>query len=405
MSQKSILHLDLDTFYVSVERKIDSRLKGKPILVGSNSKRGVVAACSYETRSYGVHSGMSMQYAKQLCPEAIVIRGNAGTYARHSEEVTEILQESMPLFEKSSIDEFYADLSGMDKFYGCVKYATEVRKRIVHETGLPISCGLSINKVVSKIATGHAKPNNQHIVASGTERDFLAPLSIRKIPQVGDKNFHTLRQLGLRRIYNIQQIDREALVAVMGKNGGMIWDRANGLDKRPIIPFHARKSISMERTFDKNTMDFRHLRDILKSMTENLAFQLRRGHKVTGSVAVKIRYSSHNTYTKQRSIKHSNMDYILIPHIMDLFTKLAVHRYSVRLIGIRFSSLASGTHQIDMLVDDTRILNLYDRMDYLRDKYHDRSLYRANGVGVKTIGKVFNPFNGKPPVVLAYRKV
>ncbi|MGB3591788.1 MAG: DNA polymerase IV [Nonlabens sp.] len=405
MSRKSILHLDLDTFYVSVERKIDSRLKGKPILVGSNSKRGVVAACSYETRSYGVHSGMSMQYAKQLCPEAVVIKGNAGTYSRHSEEVTEILEESMPIFEKASIDEFYADLSGMDKFYGCAKYAAEVREKIIRETGLPISSGLSINKVVSKIATGEAKPNNQYIVNNGAELDFLAPLSIRKIPQVGDKNFHILRELGLRRIWNIQDTDREALVAVMGKNGGLIWDRAHGLDLRPIVPFHARKSISMERTFEENTMDFKLLENILTAMTENLAFQLRRGNKLTGTIAVKIRYSSHNTFTKQRRIPLSNMDYILIPHIIDLYRKLAIHRYSVRLIGIRFSAIASGTHQIDLINDDERILNLYNRMDRMRNKYHDRTLYRANSMGVKTIGKVFNPFNGKPPVVLAYRKV
>ncbi|GAK90087.1 DNA polymerase IV [Nonlabens ulvanivorans] len=206
MSGKQILHLDLDTFYVSVERKMDARLTNRPILVGGTSDRGVVAACSYETRGYGVHSGMSMKLAKQLCPEAVVIRGNAGIYSKHSDEVTEIIKQETPLFEKSSIDEFYADLSGTDRFYGCYKLATAIREKIIKETGLPISFGLSTNKVVSKIATGEAKPNSQLMISEGTEKLFIAPLSIKKIPQVGDKTYQTLRHLGIKRIHTIQEM-------------------------------------------------------------------------------------------------------------------------------------------------------------------------------------------------------
>ena len=206
---RTILHLDLDTFFVSVERKLDSRLKHKPILVGGLSDRGVVAACSYETRGYGVHSGMPMRMARELCPEAVVIRGNAGTYSKHSDEVTDIIREQVPLFEKSSIDEFYADLSGMDRFFGCYRYATELRQRIIRETGLPISFGLSVNKVVSKMATGEAKPNNQLKIDFGYEKPLLAPLSIKKIPMVGDKTYQTLRNLGLRQIRTLQEMPLE----------------------------------------------------------------------------------------------------------------------------------------------------------------------------------------------------
>ncbi|WP_041495738.1 DNA polymerase IV [Nonlabens marinus] len=402
--KKQIIHLDLDTFYVSVERKMDARLRNKPLLVGGTSDRGVVAACSYETRGYGVHSGMSMKLAKQLCPEAIVIRGNAGTYSKHSDEVTEIIKQETPLFEKSSIDEFYADLTGMDRFYGCYKLATEIRNKIIKETGLPISFGLSINKVVSKIATGEAKPDSQLMINDGCEKEFMAPLSIKKIPQVGDKTYQTLRHLGVRKIQTIQEMQEDMMVRVLGKNGSMIWRRAQGVDNRPVVAFNERKSISTERTFDKDTIDVHKLKSILIAMTENLAFQLRRGDKLTGCINVKIKYSDFNTYSKQLRVPYGSADHILIPKILDLFERLYNRRLLVRLIGIRFSHLVSGNYQINLFDDTESALNLYNALDKMREKYGDRSVVRASGLGAKTIGRMTNPFNGLPPVVLAHRK-
>ena len=324
--QKTILHLDLDTFFVSVERLVNSKLKNKPILVGGLSDRGVVAACSYETRGYGVHSGMPMKMAKELCPEAFVIRGNSGEYSKHSDIVTEIIKEQVPLYEKSSIDEFYADLTGMDRFFGSYKYASELRQKIISETGLPISFGLSVNKVVSKVATGQAKPNNQLKIDYGLEKTFLAPLSIKKIPMVGDKTYQTLRNLGLRQVRTVQEMPMDVMQRVLGKNGAVIWKRANGIDDTPVIPFCERKSISTERTFDKDTIDVVKLRGILIAMTENLAYQLRRGEKLTACVAVKIRYSDFNTYSKQARIAYTSADHILIPKILELFKSLYSRR-------------------------------------------------------------------------------
>lgn len=404
MNDKHIMHLDLDTFYVSVERKIDSRLKARPLLVGGTSDRGVVAACSYETRGYGVHSGMSMKLARQLCPEAVVIRGNAGTYSKHSDEVTEIIKEQTPLFEKSSIDEFYADLTGMDRFYGCYKFATEMRNKIIKETGLPISFGLSINKVVSKIATGEAKPNNQLLIDYGTEKSFLAPLSIKKIPQVGDKTYQTLRHLGIKKIHTVQEMPQEMMINVLGKNGSLIWQRAQGVDNRPVVAFNERKSISTERTFDKDTIDIKKLKSILIAMTENLAYQLRRGDKLTACINVKIRYSDFNTYSKQMRIPYCSADHILIPRILELFDKLFQRRLLIRLIGIRFSHIVSGNYQINLFDDSEQAINLYKALDKIREKYGDRTVVRAAGMEAKTIGRMTNPFNGLPPVVLAHRK-
>ena len=288
---RAIVHMDLDTFFVSCERLQDRRLIGKPVLIGGTSDRGVVASCSYEARKFGIHSAMPMRMAKQLCPEAIVLRGNSGVYTKFSQEVTEIIKESVPLYEKTSIDEFYIDLTGMDKFFGCHKMATELRQRIIKETLLPISFGLSNNKTVSKIATGEAKPNNQIRIIKGTEKPFLAPLSVRKIPMVGEVTYKSLCDLGVKRIKTVQDMPMQLMHRVLGKNGLSIWKKANGIDNSPVIQYHERKSISTERTFDRDTTDVIKLKSILTAMAENLAYQLRRGNKLTACVTFKIRYS------------------------------------------------------------------------------------------------------------------
>ena len=400
----TILHLDLDTFYVSVERLLDSRLNEKPILLGGTSDRGVVASCSYETREFGVHSGMPMRMACELCPEAIVIRGNAFTYSKYSKMVTDIVGERVPLFEKASIDEFYADLTGMDKFFGCYQYAGEIRNTIIKETGLPISFGMSANKTVSKVATGEAKPNNQLRIDFGEEKNFLAPLSIKKIPMIGDKTYQTFRNLGVKQIKTIQKMPVDMMESVFGKNGIMIWKRANAIDNRPVIPYSGRKSISTERTFDKDTINVEMLKTIIKAMSENLAYQLRRGERLTSCVAVKIRYSDFNTHTKQAKIPYTSADHILIPKILGLFNSLYNKRLLVRLVGVRFSSLVNGNYQINLFDDTEEMLNLYRTMDKIRDRFGDRSVCRAATLGAKTIGRMINPFNGEPPVVLAHRK-
>ena len=401
--ENTILHLDLDTFFVSVERLYDNRLVGKPILIGGSSDRGVVASCSYEARAYGVHSAMPMKRAKELCPDAIQIRGNSGTYTKHSEAVTEIIKEIVPLYEKTSIDEFYADLTGLDKFFSSYQMAKELRVRIKKETGLPISFGLSRNKTVSKVATGEAKPDNEIRVDNGLEKPFLAPLSISKIPMVGQKTQLTLYSLGVKKIQTIQEMPVELMEKVLGKNGVSIWRKANGLDNSPVIPYSERKSISTERTFDKDTIDVHKLKGILLAMAENLAFQLRRGLKLTACVTVKVRYSDFNTYTLQSRIPYTSADHVLIPKTLELFNKLYNKRLLVRLIGVRFSHLVEGGLQINLFEDNEEIINLYHAMDKIRDKHGDRSVLRAYGMEAKTISR-FNPFNGEPPPLLANRR-
>lgn len=402
--KKNILHLDLDTFFVSCERLIDSRLQNKPLLVGGTGDRGVVAACSYETRNFGVHSGMSMKVAKRLCPEAITIRGNTSIYSKYSQIVTEIVKEKVPLFEKASIDEFYADLTGMDAFFGSYKYASELRQRIIKESGLPISFGMSQNKIVSKVATGEAKPNNQLLINEGFEKEFLAPLSIRKIPSVGEKTYQILRNLGVEKVKVIQEMPVEMMISVLGLNGKTIWRRANGIDNPPLIPFHERKSISTERTFNKDTIDVKKLNETIFAMAENLAYQLRKGDKLASGISVKIRYSDFNTYTKQIKIPYTSADHIIIPTVLELFKKLYQRRLLIRLVGVKITDIVSGNYQINLFDDSQKMLDLYNSMDDIRNRFGELSVMRAKSMGAKSIGRFDNPFNGEPPVLLAHRR-
>jgi len=288
--------MDLDTFFVSCERLIDSKLNNKPVLIGGTSDRGVVASCSYEARRFGIHSAMPMRMAKQLCPEAVILRGNSGIYSKYSNMVTDIIKESVPLYEKSSIDEFYIDLTGMDTFFGSHKLASELRTKIIKESGLPISFGLSINKTVSKIATGEAKPNNQIKIISGEEKPFLAPLSVRKIPMVGKVTYKSLCDLGIKKIKTVQEMPLGMMSKVLGKNGSSIWKKANGIDNTPVIQYQERKSISTERTFDRDTTDITKLKTILTAMAQELSYQLRNGNKLTACISVKLRFLISNLY-------------------------------------------------------------------------------------------------------------
>ena len=400
---RSIVHMDLDTFFVSCERLLDSRLIGKPVLIGGTSDRGVVASCSYEARTFGIHSAMPMRMAKQLCPEAIVLRGNSGVYTKFSQSVTDVIKESVPLYEKTSVDEFYIDLTGMDKFFGCHKLASELRQRIIKETGLPISFGLSLNKTVSKIATGEAKPNNEIRIISGTEKPFLAPLSVKKIPMVGNVTYKALCDLGVKRIKTVQEMPMELMHKVLGKNGLSIWKKANGIDNSPVVQYHERKSISTERTFNRDTTDVSKLKGIIIAMAENLAYQLRRGNKLTACITFKIRYSDFQTYTQQHRIPYSSMDHNIIPVVLDLYRKLYNRRLLVRLVGVKFSHLVEGGHQIHLFEDDEKYLNLSAAIDKMRERYGDRVVINAAGMEAKTISR-WNPFTGEPPPLLANRR-
>jgi DNA polymerase-4 len=390
-TQRTIVHMDLDCFFVSVSRLLHPKLEGKPVIVGGG-ERGVVAACSYETRKFGVHSAMPIKLAKRLCPEAIIIRGDYDEYSKKSDEVTEIIREKMPVFERSSIDEFYMDLTGMDRFFGSYRYATEVRSKIIRETRLPISFGMSANKTVSKVATDEVKPNNQMQVPFGNEKIFLAPLSVKKIPMIGEKTYHLLRSMGVEWVRTLQQMPQELLQDVLGENGITIWRKANGIDNTPVEPYTEQKSMSTEETFEQDTIDVQMLRNIFIAMTEKLCFRMRSDNRLTSCVTVKIRYSNFDTHTMQCRIPYTSCDHTIMARVKELFEKLYNRRMLIRLIGVKFSHLVGGGHQINLFEDSAEMINLYQAMDRMRFRFGEDKIHRAAALSFSLRG--FNPFNG-----------
>ena len=379
-SNRTIVHLDLDTFFVSVERLVNSSLVGKPIIIGGMSDRGVVSSCSYEARQFGVHSAMPMRMAKHLCGDAVFIRGDMEEYSKQSKLVTDIISESAPVYEKASIDEHYIDITGMDRFFGSLKWSSELRERIIKNTGLPISFGLSTNKTVSKIATGEAKPNGELYIPHENIKPFLFPLSIRKIPMIGKKSYQLLRSMGVSTIRTLSMIPPEMMMQVMGKNGIVILKKANGIDNTPVVQYSERKSISTERTFEKDTIDIIKLNNLLVSMVEKIAFELRKKQKLTGCITVKIRYSNFDTHTLQKHLSYTSFDHILIQTALELFEKLYTRRMLIRLIGVRFSHLVRGSQQLDLFDNKPELVNLYQAMDNIRLRYGRKSVMRAIGI-------------------------
>lgn len=382
---RSIVHMDLDTFFVSVERLGNSRLNGLPVIIGGMSDRGVVAGCSYEARTFGVHSAMPMRMARALCPDAVVIRGDMEQYTRYSNMVTAIIAEEAPVYEKASIDEHYLDITGMDRFFGSVKWSHELRQRIIRETGLPISLGLSVNKTVSKIATGQAKPNGELEIPRERVMPFLSPLSISKIPGIGEKTFHLLRSMGIANIDTLSRMPVEMVERLLGKNGIIIWKKANGIDPTPVEPYSERKSISSETTFEQDTINIGMINDLLLRKVEKLAWELRRKQKLASCITVKVRYANFDTHTLQQRIPYTAFDHILLPVTRNLFNRLYQRRMLIRLVGVRFSHLVSGVQQISMFDDSPETISLYQAMDRIRNRFGQRAVTRASTMGTVVV--------------------
>lgn len=379
-TQRHIAHFDLDTFYVSVECLKDDRLKGKPVIIGGSSDRGVVASCSYEARRFGIHSAMSMKLARRLCPQVIIRQGDMEEYSKYSRLVTDVIADTVPLFEKASIDEFYVDLTGMDKYFGSQQFTANLKKKVVKESGLPMSYALAGNKLISKVATNEGKPNAEMWVAWGREKEFLAPLSIAKMPGIGKETAFLLLKMGVETIKVLSEIPMEMLSNLLGKNGLSLWRKAQGIDETPVIPYHEQKSISTENTFQQDTIDINFLHTQLARMTEQIAFQLREEKKLTGCVTVKLRYSNFDTVTRQKTIAFTAADHKLQKVVKELFNKLYERRMLVRLLGVRFSHLVPGNDQINMFEDTERMIQLYQAIDSIKHQYGEQFLVRGSGV-------------------------
>ncbi len=375
---RAIVHMDLDTFFVSCERLNNSKLDGIPLIIGGGD-RGVVASCSYEARKFGVRSAMPIRMALRLCPDAKVIRGDYELYSNLSHLVTEVIQGKVPVMEKASIDEFYLDLSGMDKFFGCYSWAKEIASAVTKETGLPISFALSANKTVSKIGTGESKPIGRLEIKELEIKPFLNPLSVKKIPMVGDKTFQLLSRIGIKTIHTLSEMPALVLQQMLGVNGKELWKKANGIDENPVISYSERKSISTERTFATDTMDIIELKRLISGMTEKLAYQLRQEKWLTSTVVIKIRYANFDTETKQHKVAYTSADHTLCRVALELFNKVYTRRMRIRLVGLRFTDLVHGNHQMNLFEDTEEQMNLYQTMDSIKNRFGADAVGRASG--------------------------
>lgn len=371
-----IAHFDLDSFFVSVEIRNNPDLKGKPVAVGGY-ERGVVAACSYEARKFGIHSAMPMKKALQLCPHLIVTSSSRDQYSKYSRWVTDIITSKVPLFEKASIDEFYIDLTGMDKFFGVSKYAKELRQAIISETGLPISCGLSSARFISKMATNEAKPNGFLEVPHGKEIEFLWPLGIEKINGVGKQTEQLLKSFGIYTIEDIAKTPVEHLEKIVGKWGEALWHKAHGRGSVEIATDWEQKSMSHENTFETDYTNIDFLHKELVRLTEKTAYSLREDEKMTGCITVKIRYSDFETTSRQETVDYTALDDVLIAKVKDLFTKSYQKGRPVRLLGVRFSHMIPQTMQMSLFENNVEKLNLYKAVDDIKDRFGSKLVTKA----------------------------
>ena len=376
-NQRTIAHFDLDSFFVSVEILNNPSLKGKPVIVGGK-ERGVVAACSYEARKFGIHSAMPSTKARQLCPDAIFVKGSRGEYSKYSRWVTQIIASKAPLFEKASVDEFYLDLSGMDKFFNVLEWTIALRNEIILETGLPISFGLASNKMMAKIATNQAKPNGYLHIPLGKEKEFLSPLPVEAIPGVGDHTREILKSMGLFRIKQVADTELAILEEKLGKWGTDLWKKSQGIHNGIVTSYHEAKSISTENTFNENISDVQLLRKEMVRQTEKICFELRREGKVTGCVAIKLRYPDFETTSRQTTIPYTCADDEIIPVVKALFNKLFKKGHPVRLLGVRLSELTNDAVQTNLFSDTQKKAVLYKAIDDVKNRFGKTFVKRAS---------------------------
>ncbi|HRO47445.1 DNA polymerase IV [Agriterribacter sp.] len=381
MSQlRTIAHFDLDAFFVSVECINNPSLKGIPLIVGGSRERGVVAACSYEARKYGIHSAMPMATAMRLCPQATIVKGTRGEYSKYSRWVTEIIGTKAPLFEKASIDEFYLDLTGMDKYFNPWQWTIDMRQEIIDKTGLPISFGLASNKMIAKMATNAAKPNGYMQVKPGMEKEFLSPLPVNAIPGIGKQTYQHLLAIGIQTIGDISARKPSDLEFLLGGYGQELWNKAQGIHHGEVVPYYEAKSVSTENTFETSSTDMDFIMSELVRMTERIAYELRQDDKMAGCIAVKIRYPDFETSSRQTAISYTCYDDELIPAAKALFYKLYRKGQPVRLLGVKLSELTNEARQTNLFENSEKKTDLYNAIDAVKGRFGKDAIARARTI-------------------------
>jgi DNA polymerase-4 len=374
MTQRTIMHIDLDAFFVSVEQALDPELRGKPVVVGGKpDQRGVVAAASYEARAFGVHSAMPLVTAARLCPQAIFIHGNYRRYAEASKKFMAILADFSPFLEPAGIDEAYLDVTGFESLHGTINnMAVKIKQRVNNELGLVASIGIATSKIVAKVASDHSKPDGLVEVPPGGEATFFAPLPIRKLPGIGKKTEQVLKGLGIQTLGQLVKFPVTALKNRFGVYGEWLHSLAQGIDDREVRPPAEAKSISRETTFPKDTSDTEFLMATLRHQAEKVGADLREYGKQARCISIKVRSGDFTTITRRRTLPQpTDADQTVFQVAAELLgAALAADRRPVRLVGTGVSSLSEPARQLTLLDENNRrVENLNRAVDRIRDKY------------------------------------
>ncbi|MFC2172642.1 DNA polymerase IV [Acidobacteriota bacterium] len=373
MAQRWILHVDMDAFFVEVERTLDPSLRGKPVAVGGSPEgRGVVTSASYEARTFGVRAAMTARRAKELCPHILFVRGHYEHYTRASKAMFEILREYSPLVEPASIDEGYVDLTGFDRLYGpALATAHRIREDIRTRLNLSASAGLAVNKLVSKIATNCAKPGGLAFIPSGMEQDFLAPLPIDALPGIGPKLSERLRQMGIKTLGRLSALNPDLLARAFGTIGPVIGRRAKGIDYDAVKATRGRpKSIGRSITYGEDTEDMDLIESTLYCLIEKIGRELRGEGLGARTVTVRIRYSDFETRSASTTLAEPrDLDAAIYDASTDLLKNLYTRRARLRLVGVAVSGLTETAWQLALFSSDSKRRSLYKAMDGLRENY------------------------------------
>jgi len=386
---RTIFHLDLDAFFVSVERILDPKLNGKAVIVGGDPKygRGVVAACSYEARAFGLHSAMPIRTAYKLCPHGIYLHGHGDEYTRFSRSVKNILENYAPLIEQASIDEFYLDMSGTQKMYGSMfMFASKIQKEIWNKLGLPCSIGIGSNKTIAKIGSDCMKPNGITFIIHGMEKEFLAPMPVETIPGVGKVMKQSLNVRGIYKIGDITKLPADYFSAAFGKYGVDLWRKAHGEGTEYLTIARTRKSISREHTFSNDVTSEEELRSNLFYLTGKVAQSLRKKGWQASTIDIKLRYIDFQTLTRAKTVKPTDDDKIIFETAWDLMKKARTRRVAIRLIGVGVTNFSPLSEQEFLFEDyEAKRKKMLRAVTRIRDKFGYESLLFAEGTTVKNI--------------------
>lgn len=382
MSERHIIHVDLDAFFPSVEEILDPSIAGLPILVGGDPQgRGVVSSASYAARAYGVRSAMPMARALRLCPNAVVLRGNHKVYGEYSMRAMDILSEYTPLWESVSIDEAFLDVTGCERLWGSHEMiGRDIQMRIKEEIGLPASVGVASNKLVAKVASGLRKPLGFVVVLYGQEADFLAPMPVERIWGVGQVTAQALRDMGVRTIGELARFPLEVLKAEFGRQGASMYQHARGIDDSAVEMGQSPKSIGHERTFAQDTADIDEIGRCLLGLAEKTAARLRRHGLRARVVTLKLRYEDFRTVTRRVTlVEATDLAEVLYVEASKLLKRELRAGAEIRLVGISAGGLVEGGYQLSLFGgDELRLRRLSKVVDDIRDRYGDGALRRAS---------------------------